>query len=121
MKIETTIKPRKDGTVTTEFNGVNHVFAPDESGALVCDVADELQIAYLLGLADFYPADEADFAAAMQLTDDGDGDADDEDMEDEDEQEQDQNAAPIEEPASQVAAAAAGPRVAKARTPRKAK
>lgn len=67
MKLETTIAPRRDGTVSVELAGQKIVFAQDEQGRLVADVAEESSIAYLLGLADFMPADEEDFEAASKI------------------------------------------------------
>lgn len=119
MKIETTIKPRKDGKVTVEADdGEKYVFKRDESGALTCDVPNESHVAWLLGLGDFHPADESDFGLAMQLTD-GEQSDEGEDPADDDDEQPDMNAAPIEEPASQVASPGA-PRVAKPRTAKKA-
>lgn len=113
MKIEATIKPRKDGAVTVQADdGEKYVFKRDESGALTCDVTNEAHVAWLLGLGDFHPADESDFGFAMQLTA-GEQDEEGEDhLEDSDEQ-PDMNAAPIEEPASRVASSAKNPRVAR--------
>lgn len=121
MKIETTITPRKDGTVTVQADdGKQYVFKRDDSGALSCDVDNDSHVAWLLGLGDFHPADESDFGLAMQLTG-GDQEEDDQDLveEDGDDEPIDMNAAPIEEPASQVSAPAT-PRVAKPRAAKKA-
>ena len=67
MKIETTIAPRKDGTVTCDIDGTRYVFAPDSMGCLVCDVQDEGHIARLLGITDFFPVEEADMGAARGI------------------------------------------------------
>lgn len=115
MKIETTIKPRKDGKVNAEIDGTTYVFAADESGALVCDVEDEGNIGILLANENFIPADEADFARAEEIASRSDQDGD--GGPDEDHDEQDMNAAPIEEPASAVA----GVPKAKGGRPRKVK
>jgi hypothetical protein len=115
MKIETTVQPRKDGKVTvTAEGGTKYVFQADEYGAMVCDVENEAHAAWLLGLGDFHPADAEDFAAAELLmqSPEGDGEADGgipglyDDEDDEDDEPVDLNAAPIEEPASAVAAPA---------------
>lgn len=110
MKIETSIKPRKDGTVRVGVDKDTYVFKADESGVLVADVENEAHISFLLGRGDdFLPADEADFAAADALIAAGNpsGDDDEGDAPDDDDEDQDPNAAPIEEPASVVAAVAA--------------
>ena len=115
MKLETTIKPRKDGSVNVEIEGQKYAFVADESGALVCEVEDEKHVVFLLANSNFMPADEADFEAAELLT--ANAGNDDDDDEDPDEDAPDMNAAPIEEPASAVSA----PAPAKGGRPRKAK
>lgn len=101
MKLETSIKPRKDGKVNVEISGEKYVFAADETGTLVCEVTNEANIGALLALGDFMPANEEDFAQAdalaAQASDVGD------EGEDEPDDEGDMNAAPVEEPASAVA------------------
>lgn len=77
MKLETSIKPRRDGVVlTTGLDGSKYTFAPDpEHGdALVCEVGDEATVKHLLALGNFYPANEADFDRAAELVGDTDGD-----------------------------------------------
>lgn len=109
MKLETTIAPRRDGKVNVELDGALYAFVADNSGALVCEVENEAHLAHLLRLGDqFLPADEEDFAAASSLVaiDRQDGDSIDDDNEDP----VDMNAAPIEEPASVVAAQPASPK-----------
>lgn len=91
MKIETDIQPRRDGTVSVVApSGARIVFAADETGALVADVEDQGDLAFLLALADFAPADEADHvqAEAVLRSDLGVDDLDDD--------EGDENAAPVE-------------------------
>ena len=97
MKLETSIKPRRDGVVlVTGDDGVKYTFAPDADGVLVCDIPHEPTVARLLALGMFVPADEADLAHADQLLsqtqepEDGDDDGDDEDGEG------DINALPVE-------------------------
>ena len=103
MKIETSIKPRKDGGVVVKVDDIKYEFKADESGVLVAEVENEAHISFLLNRSDdFMPADEADFAAAAALIAAADEDGDDEVDEDETEP-VDLNAAPIEEPASVVA------------------
>ena len=116
MKIETSIKPRRDGTVRVNAPDEVVVFSHDENGVMVAEVENDQTIAFLLSRADdFIPADDADFEVANSLLSQGiDGDDDPSDPDD-DEEPVDMNAAPIEEPASVVAA----PAPAKAATPRK--
>lgn len=107
MRLETCIKPRKDGVVNVAIDGATYVFKPDESGVLVADIENKGHLAYLLQNCgdNFMPADPDDFVAADAIaaneTDDTDEDGEDGDDGDE---EQSQDAAPIEEPASEVAA-----------------
>ena len=69
MKLQTSIKPRKDGNVlATGENGKTYAFQPDENGDLVCDVDHEPTIALLLRTEFFTPVDDGDFAAAIELT-----------------------------------------------------
>jgi len=69
MKLETTIAPRLDGTVIVHgLDGQDHVFEPDGSGVLTCEVANDKTVAHLLRQGDnFFPADEADFDRAEAL------------------------------------------------------
>lgn len=68
MKILTTIRPRRDGTVVVAQPGFGKItFAADEAGDLVADVADETALAFLLARDDFQPADAADYAAGEAL------------------------------------------------------
>lgn len=108
MKIETSIKPRRDGTVKVQSPDGVVVFSPDEFGVMVADVENEQTIAFLLSRADdFIPADDADFDVANSLLTQGtDGDDEDDDPDDDDEDDADPDAAPIEEPASVVASPA---------------
>ncbi len=72
MKLQTAIKPRRDGTVIVQgLDGKSHVFLPDDAGDMVCDIAHEPTVAHLLALDLFMPADEADFARALELTSGG--------------------------------------------------
>lgn len=126
MKLETTISPRRDGTVNVDLDNSRYSFVADESGALVCDVENQEHATKLLCMGDrFFPADDADFEAASALVSGANTGAkvstDDDDDEDEDEDEPvNMNAAPIEEPASAVATGApAEPKAAKATGGRK--
>lgn len=67
MKLHTTIKPRRDGTVrATSASGQTFVFSPGEDGELTCDVTDRALAAALLATGHFLPADEAEFEQAAQ-------------------------------------------------------
>lgn len=91
MKIETSIQPRKDNTVRVSTpTGTKIVFTADESGRLVADVEPQADLAFLLSLGDFFPADEADHVQAEGVlrTQTGADDLDDDTGDD--------NAAPIE-------------------------
>lgn len=68
MKLQTTIKPRRDGTVVVRGgDGTPFVFKPDEYGDLVCDVSEPALLERLLNSEDFGPIDPADFQAASTL------------------------------------------------------
>lgn len=90
MKLQTEIKPRRDGTVlATGPSGARYVFKPDEHGDLVCDVSDEADLAHFVGNEFFFPALLTDQAAAMEIVKrsqdpDGEDDGEPEDDEDED-------------------------------------
>lgn len=106
MKIETTIKPRRDGTVTvTAASGAKYEFK-NIDGRLVAEVTDEGDLSFLLDREDFLPAEEADFEAAAKLVsvpeeeesgvDDGTLIGEVEDLDDDDPA--DMDAAPVEDP-----------------------
>ena len=107
MKIETSIRPRTNGTVRATIGGTLYVFEADAEGRLVAEVEKEAHISALLARGDeFLPADEADFARADTLVNSAaaaEGAPDDYP----DDEDSDPNAAPIEEPASAVSAKAA--------------
>lgn len=68
MKLQTEIKPRRDGVVTlVGEDGKSYVFKADETGALVCDVDHELTIVTATRSGNFFPAFEEDEAAVMAL------------------------------------------------------
>lgn len=91
MKLQTSIPPRRDGTV--KVNGQDrqtYVFVADDSGDLTCDVFDEATVAKLLDSKMFWPADPAEMDKALTLikkpatdggsnADDGLGDGNDDD------------------------------------------
>lgn len=79
MKLETSIKPRRDGTVKLSgLDGSVTVFTVQDDGAIVGDVTHEGTLVHLLtNRADvFWPADESDYAAAQALLDAQGQDAD---------------------------------------------
>ncbi len=88
MKLQTTIKPRREGAVRVKgLDGADYVFAADADGDLVCDVTDEATVKHLLATNNFGPVDVQDMDAALRLTgksssvdpdDDGNGGGDDE-------------------------------------------
>ncbi len=101
MKLETSIALRNDGTVLWQgLDKTRLVFKPDENGMVVCDVAHEETVAYLLRTGQFFPVDEADHQQASALVSQiaGDSEVNDDDHDDgEDEDDEvDPNALPIE-------------------------
>jgi hypothetical protein len=85
MKLQTSIQPRRDGTVvyTAKDGKTRHVFAPDQRGDLVCEIKNVDDVAFLLDGGMFFPADPGEFDEALRLTgktlgedDAGDGDGD---------------------------------------------
>jgi hypothetical protein len=68
MLIETSIKARRENTVIlTSAQGNRLVFSEDGSGRLVAEIADPIDLAFVLSRSDFSPLDEADFARAESL------------------------------------------------------
>ena len=68
MKLTTSIPPRKDGTVRVTVLGNDaYVFQAGASGELECEVLNKSAIVALLQTGNFYPANEADFEAAMDV------------------------------------------------------
>lgn len=99
MKLETSIKPRRDGVVrVTGDDGVEYTFAPDQDGVLVGEIPHEPTVARLLALGTFVPADEADLAHAGDLLSQvpTDPDSDDEGDGEDDDDEGDMEAPPAE-------------------------
>lgn len=69
MKLQTSIPPRRDGTITvTAKDGQRFVFAPGPDGELVGEVTHEATVAELLAGGMFFPADPSDFDEALALT-----------------------------------------------------
>ena len=93
MKLQTSIKPRRDGTVSVlGQDRQTYVFAAGPDGELTADVADEATVAHLLATGNFWPADEADQEQALELV----KQAQKADEAEEDEDEADDNALPVE-------------------------
>ncbi|HEX4843197.1 MAG TPA: hypothetical protein VFV57_05960 [Limnobacter sp.] len=68
MKIQTTIPPRKDGTVNfTGQDGKVYTFKDDGTGCLVCDVDGQADLKRMLLNPQFMPVDEEDFLDAERL------------------------------------------------------
>lgn len=83
MKLNTSIQARRGGTViATGPSGARYEFAVGADGELECVVEDAADVAAFLATGNFYPADEADFEAALRLT--READADEADGEDDD-------------------------------------
>ncbi len=104
MKLQTSIKPRLDGTVTFKgADGTVYVFKADETGGLVGEVVDEAAVMHLLSTGLFEPADEEGFSAALAIAraqpQDDDYDHDDDNADD---FEADLGAAPVEANTSPV-------------------
>jgi hypothetical protein len=94
MKIETSIKPRRNGTLNVVTPCGQVIVFSAQDGRLTAEVADAADVQFLLGMSDFLPADEDDFAMASALIrgEAGSDDAGD-DLPDDD---GDENAAPVE-------------------------
>lgn len=68
MRLETSIQPRRDGSVTAVVGNARYVFTsvpPD--GSLQADVDNDQDASYLLSTGNFYPANEADYANASAM------------------------------------------------------
>ena len=70
MKLQTFIKPRRNGVVNVMGqDGQTYTFSDlDADGALVCDVACEATVARLLASGDFEPCNEDDIQRAIDLS-----------------------------------------------------
>jgi hypothetical protein len=94
MKLQTSIKPRRDGTVkVTGQDRQTYVFLADSDGELSCDVTDTATVTSLLAGGEFWPANPDDHDAAMALAAD---DAGDDDSDDDADDAGDMNTPPIE-------------------------
>lgn len=68
MKLQTSIKPRREGVVRVMgLDGKAITFAADETGALVADVDHPPTVAHLLKLGSFEPVDLEDFGTAVSI------------------------------------------------------
>lgn len=68
MKLQTSIPPRRDGTVRhTAKDGKTYLFTPGPDGDLVCDVEDPEVLAFLLKSDNFYPVNPEDYDKALQI------------------------------------------------------
>lgn len=69
MLLQTSIKPRREGVVIAiGLDRARLVFSPNAAGELESEVTHAATIAHLIGTQNFYPADEADFDAALKLS-----------------------------------------------------
>lgn len=95
MKLQTAIKPRRDGTVRAIGpGGKAFVFEADATGELSCDVTDEATASLLLSTGNFWPADQADLETALAMVQ---GQSDDQDDDsDPDDEDEDLSALPLE-------------------------
>lgn len=91
MKLQTSIPPRRDGTVKVQGQDrQTYVFAAGPDGELACDVEDEATIAHLLATDQFYPANPEDADRALELVQSASRDGDEDeggagDLDDDDE------------------------------------
>lgn len=108
MRLETTIQPRKDGTVSLTLDGRSYVFKPDEYGRLIANIDAPEDVSYLLARGDdFLPADEDDLQSFLAApADAAQPESPDARPEDDDDDPVNLDAPPIEEPATVVAAPA---------------
>ena len=97
MKLQTSIIPRRDGTVRVlGDDGETYVFTADEGGVLTAEIPHEPTVARLLLLGTFMPFDEADFEHAGELAAQAEGTDEDADQDDDDDDEVGLNALPVE-------------------------
>lgn len=107
MKLQTSIPPRRDGTVRhTGKDSRTYVFAPGPDGELTADVDDEKEVAFLLSTGMFWPENPEDFEQALSIStgpdgqDDGatadTGDDDGDDGQDDDDVADGDDAAPVD-------------------------
>lgn len=92
MKLGTTIKPRKDGTVTSRFGTDVYVFKPEADGELYCDIENLAHVAVLLNSGNFFPANPDEYEVALSLSENTDVEGPDDD----DDEDSNDDAAPVE-------------------------
>ena len=75
MKLETTIKPNREGKIVAHFGATAYEFTPPKKGDGLpcCDVKDDEHAKHLLNTGNFHPADEKEFEKAAKLTAEGAG------------------------------------------------
>lgn len=88
MKLQTSIQPRRDGTVkVVGQDQKTYVFEADADGELSCDISDMPTVSALLSGGLFWPANQEDHDAALAAVettrDDDEGDDGDDDLSDE--------------------------------------
>lgn len=68
MKLQTSIPPRRDGTVKVlGKDRQTYVFVAGEDGELTGEVTDDATVAFLLESQNFWPADPEDAERALNL------------------------------------------------------
>lgn len=97
MKLNTDIKPRRDGTVNVKVGDTTYTFC---GVPLAAEVEDESHVSFLLNNGAFYPENPEDFERAgltlgAALTANTDGD-DDQDEDDDENDEEELSGAPLE-------------------------
>lgn len=119
MKLETSVIPRRDGTVRATVDGELYVFTGDP---LTCEVKNKAHIAYLLSRGDYFPHDPSATSAALAIVEEAQSGNDEEpegEGEDQADDEGDENALPIESntpPARFKPSAPKAPRAPKAKS-----
>jgi len=69
MKLQTSVPPRRDGTLTvTAKDGRRYAFSVGEDGLMVGDVLDDATVAQLLDSGLYWPANDTDFDEALRLS-----------------------------------------------------
>lgn len=84
MKLNTSIPARRSGTVLARVAGALIEFKPGEDGELSAEVVDPQAVTELLNTGNFYPANEADYDAALAMARQAAGDDQGDDLGDDD-------------------------------------
>lgn len=98
MKLQTSIKPRRDGVVKLAgLDGKTYEFKPDAQGDMVCDIDDDATVVHVLQVQGdhFWPADDDGMSQADALIAAAQG-SDDAEDDDEGEGEANPGALPVE-------------------------